>query len=323
MTPLTLSGSTGQVPQTFPALLDLLESRPQPAVIWYGGAVNAEGADRVELSGRVLQNWAVKLIGLFSQESELEPGDTVLVDADAHWKAAAVVLATGALGWSVSVTASGAASGAGSAAYGASGQPTGDASGETTGAVEADDDARAAAAAALAPALIVTDRPGDWTGTGVLARSLGDAELAALSPGLLDASYEEATGEALPAWVLDISADVRQHPDQLPAPLTPVALPSVAQPEGARPERVLPEGSERPAARGGLVLTGGEPTVNWQDWTLDRWGAGVDATGPAGVVVLTQLLHAWAHSRPVVLFQGDPAAQPAAWEQLLRNEGVS
>ncbi|MBE1515708.1 TIGR03089 family protein [Nesterenkonia halotolerans] len=292
MTPLTLSGSPDQVPQTFPALLDLLESRPQPAVTWYGGTVDAEGAERVELSGRVLQNWAVKLIGLFSQESELEPGDAVLVDADAHWKAAAVVLAAGALGWSVTVTASGAAAGE---------------------SPEADDDARAAAAAALAPALIITDRPGDWTGAGALAQSLGEAELAALSPGLLDASYEEATGEALPAWVLDISAEVRQHPDQLPAPLTPVALPSVE----------LPEADERPAARGGLVITGGEPSVDWQDWTLDRWGAGVEATGPAGVVVLAQLLEAWAHSRPVVLFQGDPAAQPAAWEQLLRNEGVS
>ncbi len=309
MTPLTLSGSTDQVPQTFAALLDLLESRPQPAVVWYGGAVNAEGADRVELSGRVLQNWAVKLIGLFSQESELEPGDTVLVDADAHWKAAAVVLATGALGWSVSVTASGAASvEASGAAAGASEAAPG----------SADDDARAAAAAALAPALIITDRPGDWTGAGVLAQSLGEAELAALSPGLLDASFEEATGEALPAWVLDISAEVRQHPDQLPAPLTPMALPEVALSEDT-----LPETAERSPARGGLVLTGGEPSVDWQDWTLDRWGAGVEATGPAGVVALAEMLEAWAHSRPVVLFQGDPAAQPAAWEQLLRNEGVN
>ncbi|WP_218221745.1 TIGR03089 family protein [Nesterenkonia sp. Act20] len=301
MTPLTLSGSPDQVPQTFPALLDLLESRPQPAVTWYGGAVDADGAERVELSGRVLQNWAVKLIGLFTQESELEPGDAVLVDADAHWKAAAVVLAAGALGWSVTVTASGAASEASSEAAEA-------ASEAASGAAEADDDARAAAAAALAPALIITDRPGDWTGAGALAQSLGEAELAALSPGLLDASYEEATGEALPAWVLDISAEVRQHPDQLPAPLTPVAL---------------PEADEQSSAQGGLVLTGGEPSVDWQDWTLDRWGAGVEATGPAGVVVLAQLLQAWAHSRPVVLFQGDPAAQPAAWEQLLRNEGVS
>ncbi|MBE1523340.1 TIGR03089 family protein [Nesterenkonia lutea] len=285
MTPLTLSGTSGQSPQTFPALLDLLESRPQPALTWYGGA----DAERVELSGRVLQNWAVKLIGLFSQETELEPGDTVLVDAEAHWKAAAVLLAAGALGWEVELTASGDAE---------------------TGAEHTDDDARASAAAALAPALIITDRPGDWTGSGVLAQSLGEAELAALSPGLLDASYEEATGEALPAWVLDISAEVRQHPDQLPAPLPPVELPVAQELTGV---------ASPPA---GLVLAGAPPQVDWQDWNVDRWGAGVEATGPAGVVVFAQMLDAWAHSRPVVLFQGDPAAQPAAWEQLIRNEGV-
>ncbi|MCH8560188.1 TIGR03089 family protein [Nesterenkonia sp. DZ6] len=273
MTPLTLGGSTARPPQTFPALLDLLESRPQPALIWYGAG---EDQERVELSGRVLQNWTVKLIGLFSQECEIDEGAAVLVDAAPHWKATAVLLAAGALGWRATLVALGAA--------------------------QNDDDARAATASALEPGLILTDRPGDWTGAGPLAHALGDAELAALSPGLLDASFEEATGQRLPAWALDISAEVRQHPDQLPAPLPPLELPGADAGAGAG-------GS----VGGGLVVVGEPTEVDLKDWGLVRWGGGE---------LFARMLAAWAQSRPVVLFQGDPAAQPKAWEQMLRNEGI-
>lgn len=273
MTPLTLGGSTAQSPRTFPALLDLLESRPQPALIWYGAG---EQQERVELSGRVLQNWTVKLIGLFSQESEIDDDAAVLLDAAAHWKAAAVLLASGALGWEISLI-----------------EP---------GASQNDDDTRAATVSALEPGLIITDRPGDWTGTGALAHALGEAELAALSPGLLDASFEESTGQRLPAWALDVSAEVRQHPDQLPAPLPPRELPQASSGAG-------PEGG----AGGGLVVVGGATEVTLQDWRLARWG---------GEDLFAQMLATWARSRPVLLFQGDPAAQPEAWAQMLRNEGV-
>lgn len=273
MTPITLGGSAARAPQTFPALLDLLESRPQPALVWYGAGQDRE---RVELSGRVLQNWAVKLIGLFSQETEIEEDAPVLLDADAHWKAAAVLLAAGALGWRTTLSARPAA--------------------------QDDAEAPASPASGLEPGLIITDRPGAWTGSGPLAPELGEAELAALSPGLLDASFEESTGERLPAWALDISAEVRQHPDQLPAPLPPLALPEAST------------GAETVGASGGgLVVVGARIETRLQDWRVALWG-GKDLFG--------QMLEAWAQSRPVVLFQGDPAAQPEAWEQMLRNEGV-
>lgn len=313
MTPLTLGGSAADIPRTYPDLLDLLESRPQPALTWYGTPAAGAESERVELSGRVLQNWAIKLIGLLSQESELEPGDTVLVDAQAHWKVAAVVLAAGALEWRVALTAS-------SSAALDSSAPGSPAPGSAASGNASDDDARRTAAAAASAALIITDRPGDWTGSGVLAESLGEAELAALSPGLLDASFEEATGEKLPAWVLDISADVRQHPDQLPAPLPPVKLATAdldtTGPTGAQ------GGAGVSSARGGLVLAGAAPEVAWQDWTLARWDGAEAPRGPGGVVVIAAMLDAWARNQPVVLFQGDPAAHPEAWEQLLRNEGV-
>ncbi|MGJ9373664.1 TIGR03089 family protein [Nesterenkonia sp. CF4.4] len=273
MTPLTLGGSAAQQPRTFPALLDLLESRPQPALIWYGAG---EEQERVELSGRVLQNWTIKLIGLFSQESEIEDDDAVLLDAAAHWKATAVLLASGALGWEISLIGPGAS--------------------------QNDDDARAATVSALEPGLIITDRPGDWTGAGALAQLLSDAELAAISPGLLDASFEESTGQRLPAWALDVSAEVRQHPDQLPAPLPPLELPRAAS-----------EAEAAGSAGGGLVVVGAATQVNLQDWQVARWG---------GKDLFAQMLTTWAQSRPVVLFQGDPAAQPEAWDQMMRNEGV-
>lgn len=271
MTPLTLGGATPRPPRTFPALLDLLESRPQPALIWYGA-----DQERVELSGRVLQNWTVKLIGLFSQESELQDDAAVMLDAAPHWKAAAVLLAAGALGWKITQS--------------------------DLGGAQNDDEARADTASALAPGLIVTDRPGDWTGAGVLASALGEAELAALSPGLLDASFEDSTGQRLPAWALDISAEVRQHPDQLPAPLPPLDLPEPAA-------GLVGAGG----AGGGLVVVGASTTVNLQQWDVARW---------AEPAMFAQMLTTWAQSRPVVLFQGDPAVDPQAWEQLLRNESV-
>ncbi|GAA4836221.1 TIGR03089 family protein [Garicola koreensis] len=209
MAPLSLSGPTRSVPTDYSELLDLLGSRPQPAVVFYSA-----DESRVELSGRVLANWAVKLIGLLSEEYDLGEADVVLLDSPAHWKAAAVLLAASAMGAEVAV---------GSA-----------------------DDAE----------VVITDRPRDWIGSP----QLGQAELGALSAGMLDASFEAATGEALPAWVLDISAETPQQPDQLLAPLDPVSLPETAQ-EAASP----------------LVLT---------DWQPDSVPAMVSTWAHGGVVVL-------------------------------------
>ena len=209
-----LSGSAGEAPTDYPTLLDLLGSRPQPALVFYG-----RDDSRVELSGRVLTNWAVKLIGLFGEEYELGPEDEVLVDASPHWKAAAVVLAVGAMG------------------------------------------ARAAMESGGRPEAVITDRPAAWVGSA----ELGEAELAALSPGMLDSSYEEAVGEPIPAWVLDISAEARQQPDQLLAPLPQTPLPSPAS-TSAGPLVLTSWDAASPAlmtgtwAGGGLVvLFEGEP----------------------------------------------------------------
>lgn len=268
MPPLTLGAPVPEVPGNFPALLDLLASRPQPAVVWYGGSEaqpEDSATERVELSGRVLQNWAVKMIGLFGEETELDEDDVVLIDAAPHWKAAAVVLAAGALGGRVHLS--------GAAEHRA----------ELVG---------PAGMTPHPPALVVTDRPEAWI-DGELAGALGDAELAALSPGLLDASFEEATGRPVPAWVLDVSAEVRQHPDQLLEPLRELPLPEPGEP-----------------TPGAVVVPAGAQPPRLQAWRALNWTDGV-----AG-----QLLGVWAHSGTVVLFGADPADAPESWTGLLRNE---
>ncbi|WP_010524679.1 TIGR03089 family protein [Nesterenkonia sp. F] len=248
--------------------MELLAARPQPAVVWYG----ADG-ERVELSGRVLQNWAVKLIGLLREEVELVRDATVLVDAAPHWKAAAVVLACRALGAEPRIAGL--------------------------------DDAAAYAAADAEPALVVTDRPAAWERSA----ALGDAELAALSPGLLDASWAEALGEELPAWVLDVSAEVRQHPDQLMEPLEELPLPA---PDGL-------DGLDELADLDGLVVLAGQPdaattastaAAEWNRWALRGWTTETAA----------ELLGVWARGRPAVLVDAEPGGPQ--WERALADESV-
>lgn len=182
MVAMYLSGSTGSSPSTYPALLESLSSQPRPAVISYD-----EDGSRVELSGRVLANWAVKLIGLFAEEYELTEEDRVLMAVSPHWKTAAAALAVAASGAELVF------------------EPGS----------EAD--------------VVITDDPNAWIGRS----EIGQAQLAAITHGVLDSSFEGATGEAIPAWVLDISADVRQQPDQLLNPLPPVQLPDASSPAGS------------------------------------------------------------------------------------------
>lgn len=229
ITPIMLSGQGGKVPADFAQLLESLGQRPQPAVVFYG-----REEERVELSGRVLANWAVKLIGLFDEEYELGPEHTVLVDAALHWKSAAAVLAAQAVGAAVTL------------------EP------------------------GASPEVIITDRPVEWIGSA----ELGEAELAALSSGMLDSSFEDATGEELPAWVLDISADVRQQPDQLLTALPAISLPDPGR-DASQPLVLTRWEEDSPArmahtwAQGGVVvLFEGEP--DGPRWEQMRRNEGLD-----------------------------------------------
>lgn len=63
-----------------------------PRLIWYG-----PGSERVELSGRVLENWVAKTSNLLVEELDAEAGTVVAMDMPPHWKTLVWALA----GWQV------------------------------------------------------------------------------------------------------------------------------------------------------------------------------------------------------------------------------
>jgi uncharacterized protein (TIGR03089 family) len=80
-----------------PLMRLLRESEPgRPRLTWYG----ADG-ERVELSGRVLDNWAVKTANLLVDELDVGPGCTVVLHLPQHWRTATWLLAV----WSVGARA--------------------------------------------------------------------------------------------------------------------------------------------------------------------------------------------------------------------------
>jgi uncharacterized protein (TIGR03089 family) len=67
-----------------------------PRLTWYG-----PDAERVELSGRVLDNWVAKTSNLLQDELDAEPGMRLRLDLPAHWKSVVLALAAWQLGMEV------------------------------------------------------------------------------------------------------------------------------------------------------------------------------------------------------------------------------
>ncbi|KIS28271.1 hypothetical protein TV39_05570 [Arthrobacter sp. SPG23] len=67
-----------------------------PRLTWYG-----PDAERVELSGRVLDNWVAKTSNLLQDELDAEPGTRLRLDLPAHWKSMILALAAWQLGMEV------------------------------------------------------------------------------------------------------------------------------------------------------------------------------------------------------------------------------
>jgi uncharacterized protein (TIGR03089 family) len=67
-----------------------------PRLTWYG-----PDAERVELSGRVLDNWVAKTSNLLQDELDATPGMRVRLDLPAHWKSIIWALAVWQLGMEV------------------------------------------------------------------------------------------------------------------------------------------------------------------------------------------------------------------------------
>ena len=83
-----------------PALLRrLVTTDPgRPRVTWYGPA-----GERVELSGKVLDNWVAKTANLLVDELDVGPGSRVVVDLPPHWRTLVWLLAVWAAGGCVVV----------------------------------------------------------------------------------------------------------------------------------------------------------------------------------------------------------------------------
>ncbi|WP_341393980.1 TIGR03089 family protein [Arthrobacter sp. G119Y2] len=95
-----------------PTILSTLRTRQatSPALIWYGPA-----SERIELSGKVLDNWVAKTSNLLVDELDAEPGIRLRLDLPPHWKTLVWALAAWQTGCTVlagDVSDDGAAAGA-------------------------------------------------------------------------------------------------------------------------------------------------------------------------------------------------------------------
>jgi uncharacterized protein (TIGR03089 family) len=100
MVNLGTTDRTGRGPADW---FEAVAASPRPAVVDY-----AAGEDRVELSGRVLANWAAKTANLFDAEG-LGGGTTVAVDLPVGWQPLALLLGAARAGVGVVFTAAGSA----------------------------------------------------------------------------------------------------------------------------------------------------------------------------------------------------------------------
>jgi uncharacterized protein (TIGR03089 family) len=87
-----------QNPTTVPDLLQALRgaNATAPRLTWYG-----PNSERVELSGKVLDNWVAKTANFLVDELDADSGTVVNVDVPVHWRSLVWLLAT----WSVGATA--------------------------------------------------------------------------------------------------------------------------------------------------------------------------------------------------------------------------
>lgn len=89
------------------ALLAPVRHSTHPWLTWY-----SQSGERVELSGRVFDNWVAKSANLLSEEFDLAPGAIVATDMPGHWKSAVLALACWHLGAELRSVAPGANPGA-------------------------------------------------------------------------------------------------------------------------------------------------------------------------------------------------------------------
>lgn len=178
--------SMAQIPSTVPQLLNSLRTLnpTAPRLTWYG-----PDSERIELSGRVLDNWVAKTANLLADELDAGPGTLVALDMPVHWRSLVWLLAT----WAVGATAS---AGTGDPAGATGDGATGD--GATAGFGRAD--------------IVATANPAEAAERLVAARAAGQGGSTTLVAVALPALAMRWMGE-LPDGAVDYSGEVRSHAD--------------------------------------------------------------------------------------------------------------
>ncbi|MCG2620595.1 TIGR03089 family protein [Arthrobacter sp. I2-34] len=85
-------------PRNIDQLLTALRPDSSPSLVWYG-----PGGERVELSGRVVDNWVAKTANLLTEEFDAGPGTVVRLEMPPHWRSIVWALATWQVGACLSI----------------------------------------------------------------------------------------------------------------------------------------------------------------------------------------------------------------------------
>lgn len=73
---------------TLEQLFTQVRSTQTPALLWY-----SVPGERIELSGRVLENWVSKTANFMVDECEIEAGDSIIITMTPHWRSVVIALA--------------------------------------------------------------------------------------------------------------------------------------------------------------------------------------------------------------------------------------
>lgn len=83
-----MTASFLQVGSSFPHFMVQLAQRQSPALLWY-----SVPGERIELSGRVFDNWVAKTANFLVDECELEPGSLLALPERLHWRSLVLAVA--------------------------------------------------------------------------------------------------------------------------------------------------------------------------------------------------------------------------------------